>query len=331
MSITEKENILRFYRHEKPDHMPVMKYLHTLHPARGFLERPVDAEGMKYDWFGVEYVYEPKAGASLPNPNKAPIITDITKWREQVVFPDLDAVDWEEAIAKDNVAGIDRENKVLSVLVQCGIYERMHALMGMEGAMCALVEEPEAAQELIDAIAEHKYKLISYILKYYKPDILRHHDDWGSNTSMQMSPATWRKMFKPHVKRLADLCHAHGVFYEQHSCGVIESIVPEFVEIGIDSWQGTMINDVRKLQKITNKKLLYHMSLDALRYYGLDFSGQLTEELLREDVRKTVLSCAEDGTFFPVLAIKDPNWWGTSIIYDEIDRCREIAVFSDWD
>ena len=327
--VTERENILKYYHHQKPDHMFDFGSLHIVHPARGFLERPLDDLGQTTDWFGVEYAYDDLFAVSLPDSRKEPILKDVTQWREQVTFPDLDAIDWEEAARKDHMDEIDRENKVVEVLVQCGIYERMHSLMGMAPCMMALIEEPEASAEFLQALGEYKLKLFSYIIEYYKPDIIRQHDDWGTQISMQMSPALWREMIKPIVKQAVDLCHSKGVIYEQHSCGLIEPIIPDFVEIGIDSWQGMMINDVKRLQGITKGRLVYHMSLDLQKYLAADYAGNLTEEILRKEVREAVLPCAEDGTFFPILATNgfDRSWWGTAVIFDEIDRCnKEVQI-----
>lgn len=327
MAITEKENILKFYRHELPDHLPDFSYLHTLHPAKGFLERPIDAEGMTKDWFGVEYIYEATGGASLPDPGKPPLVSDITKWREQVVFPDLDNMDWEAAARLDLIHEVDRESKALSVLVQCGVYERLHALLGMEQALMSFLIEPEETAALIGAIADYKYKLFEKIIQYYKPDILRHHDDYGTQKSMQMSPEVWREFIKPHLARFVELCHKNGVFYEQHSCGLVEPIIPDFVEIGIDSWQGMHINDVPRLKEMSNGKLLFHMSMDIQRYTAEDMAGSIDDERLREDVRSTIITCSEGGNYFPVIAINDANWWGNTVILDEIEKCKKLLTY----
>lgn len=327
MGITEKENIMRFYRHEKPDHLPDMSFIHYVHPAKGFLERPIDSEGMLTDWFGVEYVYDTVGGVSLPDSRKPPLISDISKWREEVKFPDLDNWDWERALKADKIAEVDRDQKLLIPLVQCGLYERLHALMGMQQALMAMLTDPDEVAELLNAIAQYKCKLFKYIIEYYKPDIIRHHDDWGTQLSMQMSPETWRAFIKPHVAQFVEVCHSRGVLYEQHSCGLIERIIPDLVEIGVDSWQGMQINDVVGLKKLTNGRLNYHMSLDVQKYMADDRAGILDEAILRRTARETILASAEGGHYFPVLAIADPSWWGTAVLFDEIKNCARIVKY----
>lgn len=325
--ISEKENIMRFYRHEKPYRLPDVSYIHYVHPAKGFLERPVDSEDMTTDWFGVEYVYDANAKVSLPDIQKKPVVSDILRWREEVVFPDLDGWDWEKAAGLDGIENVDREQKLVVPLVQCGLYERLHSLMGMEAAMVAMLTDPYDISELLDAIAQYKIKLFEYIIEYYKPDIIRHHDDWGTQVSMQMSPAIWRELIKPHVAKFVEVCHNKGVLYEQHSCGLIEPIIPDLVQIGVDSWQGMHINDVVCLKNQTCGRLNYHMSLDVQKYMADDHAGLLDETKLRKSVRDTILSSAEGGHYFPVLAINDQSWWGTGVIIDEISNCIEVMKY----
>lgn len=343
MAITERENILKFYKHEHPDHLPDTRYLRMV-PIFGYPERPIDPRVAKMlqldterfpqyqvsmkDWFGVEYVTEPDSGA-MPDCTKTPVLTDITKWREQVKFPDLDAYDVEDAYLFDHIDTVDREKEVLLLMVQCGIYERFHALAGMENAMMWMLEEPEETAELLSAIADFKMRMFEKLIKYYKPDILRQHDDYGAQHAMQMSPDLWRKMIKPHIARFVKLCHDNGVFYEQHSCGFMEPIVPDFVEIGVDCWNGMHINDVLKLKEITGGKLNFHMSLDHQRYMADDYAGKLTEESLRKDIRQTITACAKGGSYVPTLALAggDNKWWGAAVIRDELARClAEVEV-----
>ena len=119
-TISEKENLLRFYNHETPDHLPILsEALFTKHPFKSFLERPDD--GGDYDWFGVTYVHDTATNTHIPAHNVPPVITDITKWREQLVIPDVDGMDWEAAYEMDAIPDEIREKKVVSLLIQAGV------------------------------------------------------------------------------------------------------------------------------------------------------------------------------------------------------------------
>lgn len=325
MTLTQKENLRRFYNHELPEYFPDLgKALHT-HMFYGIEERPLSTDA---DAFGVLYAKDPILNV-YNIPREPYVLADVTKWREVVKFPDVDGADWEQIAADSGITDEIRKEKLISVLLQAGIYERYHSLLGMEEAMVALLEEPQSAKELIDAIGEYKYKLIEKILKYFKPDILRQHDDYGTQNAMQMRPELWRELIKPHTKRIIELCHANGAVYEQHSCGIVEPIIPDFVEIGVDSWNGMHINNVVRLKELTGNRLNYNMSLNIPDYQVADDAGVLTEEMLRRDVYETIKACSVGGGYFcgNASVIGGGKWWGADVINDVIAQCRNELTY----
>ncbi len=62
-------------------------------------------------------------------------------------------------------------------------------------------------------------------------------EDWGTQLSLMISPATWRTMFKPGFVRLCRIAHDLGVKVFMHSCGKITTIIPDLIEAGIDLLQ----------------------------------------------------------------------------------------------
>ena len=66
-------------------------------------------------------------------------------------------------------------------------------------------------------------------------DIINAHDDYGSNDRMFMSPELWRELIKPELALMVEACHEAGMIYQHHSCGYIEPILPDLVEIGVDA------------------------------------------------------------------------------------------------
>ena len=59
-------------------------------------------------------------------------------------------------------------------------------------------------------------------------------DDVASQRSLMMSPSTWRKMIKPHLKRAFDVGKAHGLAVAYHCCGALRPIIADLVEMGLD-------------------------------------------------------------------------------------------------
>lgn len=78
------------------------------------------------------------------------VCKDIAKWKEYVKAPEvvLSAEAWKEAVAQ--AESIDRKEKFVTAKIFCGVFEKLHYLMGMEDAMINFYDEPEAMHELID-------------------------------------------------------------------------------------------------------------------------------------------------------------------------------------
>lgn len=307
------EELLRAYR----DHEDIGKVLNlltdfdfTLIPA--MKERPVNpdgSEGTGCDWFGTywEYVPEQRASMVIDTPDKK-VITDITKWREQVTFPDLSQIDWEKE-AREDTENWDRENKLTMVMLINGVFERSHELMGFEDALIAMYEEPEAYKELLDAICDYKIECIKIIGKYWKPDILNAHDDYGANEQMLMSVGMWEKFFKNNLQRMIDAAHEAGMLYEHHSCGYIAPIFDQLVEMGIDAIDPLQItNPLRELKDKYQHRITFCGGFDN---QGILDKNGVTEEEVRREVRRTYDLLAPGGSYvaYPLVIQKEIFPW----------------------
>lgn len=296
--MTPKERVLAFYQRKPTDAMPTSAGIHIKMNSAVFKERPPQNVG-GLDCFGVDWVWDEITSALTPDPKQPPIMEDICDWREVIQWPDLEACPWDRADELDHMDEVDRENEVLVFMLENGPFERLHFLMGFENALCALLTDPEEVEAFFDAFVEWKIRLIEKIAQYYKPDVLMFHDDWGTQQNTFFSPDTWRALIKPQMKKIVNRCHELGIIFELHSCGKMESIVPEFVEIGIDVWQGQEINDIAALREITGDKLGYRSTPDYQRYYTEMIGGSMDEEMVRESVRKTLKLHAQGGNYLP--------------------------------
>lgn len=315
--MTPKERVQAFYNHQIPDELPTDDGLFVLFDPNAFQERPPYIQ-TGIDWFGVKWKRDETIGAIAPDHTQPPILGDISDWRDVVVFPDLEAWDWSRVEELDHVSEIDRENKVFNMMFLNGPFERLHMLMGFEDALCALITDPEEVEAFFEAFMEWKLRLMDKVAQYYKPDVLMFHDDWGTQKGMFFSPETWRVLIKPQIQKAVDRCHELGMIYEHHSCGKIEAVVPEFVEMGIDSWQGQDINDISKLKELTKGKLAFHTTPRYQEFEANSLAGVLTEDEVRSKVRANILENAEGGNYFP-MPLPWGGWW-LPIMMDEIKK-----------
>ena len=315
--MTDKERVLAFFHHEMTDELPPDKALLVVR-GNTFHERPPFVQD-GIDWFGVPWKREDNINALAPDHTKDPILEDICDWREVVKFPDLDAWDWERVEELDHISQWDREHQVVDMMIYNGPFERLHTLMGFENALCALLTDPDEVKAFLEVFMEWKCKLIEKIHTYYHPDVIMFHDDYGTQTNMFFSPEVWREFFKPQLKKAVDKTHELGMIFELHSCGFMEQIVPEFAEIGVDSWQGQEINDIPKLKAVTGNKLAYHTTPQYQDFEGAYLSGTLTEDFIRSRIRKSVSVNAKGGNYMP-MPLPGNQWW-RDIMIDEIEKC----------
>ena len=311
--LTPRENFIRYLKNEPYEWVPSsfdqVRFLPSMiidNVARGFVfqQNPVPAEqyGGK-DSFGVEWVYEPSARGSIDLEPLFADPDDLENWETLLKFPDLSKLDWEGYAARDT-ASWDREHKLSRVMVGYGMWERMFSVMDFEDALCALMEEPEACYEFFGAVADHKIRLYDYLIRYYKPDILIMHDDYGSGGGMFMPPQTWRELLKPHLQRIIDSIVSKGVMYEHHCCGYFAPILGEIADMGCVATNTMHVcNKPAELKKEIGHKMCFIGGFDT----QLIDKATSTEEDIRASIRSTIDDLAPGGSFIGSCAITNKS------------------------
>ena len=113
------------------------------------------------------------------------------------------------------------------------IYEWSWWLRGMEQFLMDLVSEPAVAEAIITKVTGHTMRLALASARL-GIDVLCFYDDAGMQTGMQISPELWRRFIKPAWRRVLDAVRVQtpAARFFLHSCGRINPIVPDIVELG---------------------------------------------------------------------------------------------------
>ncbi|HTY58506.1 MAG TPA: uroporphyrinogen decarboxylase family protein [Bacteroidota bacterium] len=162
-----------------------------------------------------------------------PILPDIALWR--TVSPPYETfpVDRQKAIEGVNAFCRGTDSFVLAEACPRP-WERYQFLRGSANAMMDVATMEEGVSGLLDAI--HRFYMAELELwTLTDVDAVKFMDDWGSQNRLLISPALWRKIFKPFYRQYAELAHARGKFIFMHSDGNIEDVLPDLAEIGIDA------------------------------------------------------------------------------------------------
>ena len=199
-------------------------------------------------------------------------------------------------------------------------FERLQFLRGTENVFIDLAMEEPGLFVLLD-------KLHAFFVQEMRlwassaVDGVSFMDDWGTQISLLISPAMWRRIFKPLYKEYVDILHAAGKFAFFHSDGFIEDIFPDLVEIGIDAINSQLFcMDIEKLGAEYAGKVAFWGELD--RQGVLHFG---TGEEVRRDVNRYVRALCPQGQKTGIFAqcswsLGDPmsNFFDA---FDEWDQC----------
>lgn len=260
--ITEKENFKLLFSGKKPYWTPVGGWAFCdinvfrprLHPDNVATHIIFDGEPsyqykdltMRSSWFDLDWVFVPVAGGATVKPGE-PKVPDMSEWETYISMPNLDDLDWEH-VAQKNKEYLDTpQMNQLGIL--SGFWERLISLMDVEGAAVALIDEDqqEGVHRFFDQYADLLIDYIDRMKKRCDIDCVLIHDDWGHQNGGFFSLDTAMEMLVPYLKRVTDAVHERGMYFELHSCGKNEALVPAYIAAGVDLWCPQPINDIAML------------------------------------------------------------------------------------
>lgn len=118
-------------------------------------------------------------------------------------------------------------------VINLSLWERMNCIRGMEHCFLDFYENESHMQRLAEALTDYVLELVCYWSEL-KVDAVFLTDDWGSQNSLMISLAMWRKFFKKHYQKIFDETHRLGMDVMLHSCGNVMGIIPDLIDIGLD-------------------------------------------------------------------------------------------------
>jgi hypothetical protein len=141
--------------------------------------------------------------------------------------------DWDGAqrICEENRRG---ERKFMKCCSSIRIFERMQFLRGSENLYVDLGEEEPEFFQMRDMVHEFFLEELRQWVKL-DCDCIAFIDDWGGQSAMLISPAQWRRIFKPLYREYCQMIHAAGKKVFFHSDGCIFDIYEDLIEVGIDA------------------------------------------------------------------------------------------------
>jgi uroporphyrinogen decarboxylase len=221
---------------------------------------------------------------------------------------DLQKYPWPNPKDPSRVAGLAAEIKAVydareKVIMMCtatlGLWEMSWYLLGFEQAYVNLAANQPFMEALTERMLEWQMAYWDMVLGQVGPyiDLVQIGEDLGSQHGPLMAPATFRRIYKPRMRRLVDFIKQRTkarVFL--HSCGSIYQMIPDLIEVGIEVLNPVQVNaaemDSARLKREFGKDLTFWGG-------GCDpvvlQTGTPTE--VRDDVKRRIHDLAPGGGF----------------------------------
>lgn len=143
---------------------------------------------------------------------------------------------WEELRTRA-LALRQASDRAILIVAGCNLFEWGTFLRRMDNFLMDLATEPAKVEALLDALMEWHLGMLGKVCDRVGDvaDIIRFGDDLGTNNGPFMSPATYRRFFKPRHRILCDFVHKQTRMKTfLHSCGSIRALLPDLIEAGFD-------------------------------------------------------------------------------------------------
>lgn len=219
-----------------------------------------------------------------------------------------------DAVAKHKADG-------LYAMGGCGnLYERMISLYGDENVLCDIVMDAPEINILADRILEYDMALLERAVRA-GTDGISFGDDYGSERALLMAPDTWRKFFKPRLKKLFAPAVSAGLDIHFHSCGQIWEILGDLQEIGVTSiWPQLPAYNMKALaDRCRELGLAVEIHTDRARTMTFGTPDQVRELVKRE---YDTFRMQDGGSWFYVEADNGFPYANLEALVETIARIR---------
>jgi uroporphyrinogen decarboxylase len=193
------------------------------------------------------------------------------------------------------------------------MYEWTKYIRGEENLYMDYIANPKIVEAMVDKVSNFTGELARRFQEIGL-DILSFYDDFGAQDKLQISPGHWRQFVKPAWKRIWEEVRSRNkdsiIFL--HSCGCVEEIIPDLIEIGLDVLHPIQPEtmDVYEISRKYQKDLALWGTVSNQRTIPLGTPDEIDRE-----IRERVEKMGKKGGFI----VSPANIMGPEIPMENID------------
>lgn len=192
---------------------------------------------------------------------------------------DLETYPWPDPKDPGYVKGVEETARRLSEEGEFAIvgdfawetwFERAWKLRGMEKFYMDMIMEPDLISALLDKTLNLHLEFLDHVLSACGKnlDVVIQGGDLGSQETTLMSPQAYRTFIKPRQVKAVEKIREHTsakIFW--HSCGAVESLIEDFIDVGIDILNPVQVRaagmDAEKLKKKYGGRIAFWGGVDS--------------------------------------------------------------------
>jgi len=143
------------------------------------------------------------------------------------------------------------------------LFERMVALCGFDNLLAELALGNPRLLEIRDRVVDYNLALVHHVLAQ-DCDGVSFSDDWGTQTSLMISPGMWHEVFLPAYRRLFAPVREAGKHVFFHTDGYTIQILPALVDAGVNVfWADLTVNPLDRLRSELGGKVCFQTLTDV--------------------------------------------------------------------
>ncbi|MBO4392516.1 MAG: hypothetical protein J5816_04355, partial [Clostridia bacterium] len=305
--LTQRENMLRVIRFERPDYIPVSFFVsgsvfshYDPHAVEELLEshpiiagkdkmrwdlvpekgKPVDEDVIYYDEFGVEWkgAIDGIRGVIQKHP-----LEDFSKIKDYS-FPKHPVFDVEST--RIQVAKAKKDGHFTGAGLPHGhTFLRLTDLCGYENVLLGLADGDKDLLLLIKKLEEYNAAFTDFYAKCGY-DMISYPEDLGMQIGPMISPELFRKYIKPSYRRLMKPARDAGAVIHMHSDGDVRTLAKDLIDGGVDILNiQDLVNGIDWIRDNFYGKYALDLDVDRQNITVFGTPAQV-DALIREEVEK---------------------------------------------
>jgi uroporphyrinogen decarboxylase len=175
-----------------------------------------------------------------------------------------------------------------------GIYEHLSWIMSYEGLCMALFDMPDLVKAVADRIGSLLVRFYEHLLGLDRVIAIFQGDDMGFRTGTLISPGSLRDCCLPWQAKLAAMAHGKGLPYFLHSCGNLQDIMDDLIDVvkidGKHSYENAII-PAPEFQKRYGSRIAVLGGLD------INILTRETPDAVKRETRRLMDECGARGRY----------------------------------